>query len=234
MKKLMLLLTLLISLGLSSCKKDEPKQILLEYGTVTDIDGNSYQTVKINNQWWMCQNLKTTRFNDGSVIPFFAMNDTSGWQAGPGYKTVSDSLYGQLYNYAAVLDSRGLAPEGWHIATDEDWKKLERSIGMDSTDSELMAWRGQDEVNGILPQNSNNWPTTSFHFGNNKYALNINPGGVVLYNGQISANGLEAYFWTATQQSNEAIYRSISYQRTQIFRQFADQRYGMSIRCVKN
>lgn len=230
----MLLLTLLISLGLSSCKKDEPKQILLEYGTVTDIDGNSYQTVKINNQWWMCQNLKTTRFNDGSVIPFFAMNDTSGWQAGPGYKTVSDSLYGQLYNYAAVLDSRGLAPEGWHIATDEDWKKLERSIGMDSTDSELMAWRGQDEVNGILPQNSNNWPTTSFHFGNNKYALNINPGGVVLYNGQISANGLEAYFWTATQQSNEAIYRSISYQRTQIFRQFADQRYGMSIRCVKN
>jgi uncharacterized protein (TIGR02145 family) len=234
MKKLMLLLTLLISLGLSSCKKDEPKQIVLEYGTVTDIDGNSYQTVKINNQWWMCQNLKTTRFNDGSVIPFFAMNDTSGWQAGPGYKTISDSLYGQLYNYAAVLDPRGLAPEGWHIATDEDWKKLERSIGMDSTDSELMAWRGQDEVNGILPQNSNNWPTTSFHFGNNKYALNINPGGVVLYNGQISANGLEAYFWTATQQSNEAIYRSISYQRTQIFRQFADQRYGMSIRCVKN
>lgn len=230
----MLLLTLLISLGLSSCKKDEPKQIVLEYGTVTDIDGNSYQTVKINNQWWMCQNLKTTRFNDGSVIPFFAMNDTSGWQAGPGYKTISDSLYGQLYNYAAVLDPRGLAPEGWHIATDEDWKKLERSIGMDSTDSELMAWRGQDEVNGILPQNSNNWPTTSFHFGNNKYALNINPGGVVLYNGQISANGLEAYFWTATQQSNEAIYRSISYQRTQIFRQFADQRYGMSIRCVKN
>jgi uncharacterized protein (TIGR02145 family) len=234
MKKLMLLLTLLISLGLSSCKKDEPKQIVLEYGTVTDIDGNSYQTVKINNQWWMCQNLKTTRFNDGSVIPFFATNDTIGWQAGPGYKTISDSLYGQLYNYAAVLDPRGLAPEGWHIATDEDWKKLERSIGMDSTDSELMAWRGQDEVNGILPQNSNNWPTTSFHFGNNKYALNINPGGVVLYNGQISANGLEAYFWTATQQSNKAIYRSISYQRTQIFRQFADQRYGMSIRCVKN
>lgn len=230
----MLLLTLLISLGLSSCKKDEPKQIVLEYGTVTDIDGNSYQTVKINNQWWMCQNLKTTRFNDGSVIPFFATNDTIGWQAGPGYKTISDSLYGQLYNYAAVLDPRGLAPEGWHIATDEDWKKLERSIGMDSTDSELMAWRGQDEVNGILPQNSNNWPTTSFHFGNNKYALNINPGGVVLYNGQISANGLEAYFWTATQQSNKAIYRSISYQRTQIFRQFADQRYGMSIRCVKN
>ena len=234
MKKLMLLLTLLISIGLSSCKKDEPKQIVLEYGTVTDSDGNSYQTVKIDNQWWMCQNLKTTRFNDGSAIPFFAINDTMGWTAGPGYKTIADSLYGQLYNYATILDSRGLAPEGWHIATDEDWKKLERSIGMDSAETELMAWRGQDEVNSILPQNSNNWPISSVHFGNNKYALGINPGGVVLYNGAISANSLEAYFWTATHNAQQAIYRSIGYQRTQIFRQYADMRYGMSVRCVKN
>lgn len=234
MKNSIIVLILLSLVGLASCNKDTPKEIVLEYSTVTDIDGNTYKTVKINNQWWMCENLKTTRFNDGSSIPFFASNDTTGWQAGPGYKTIADSLYGQLYNYATVLDQRGLAPEGWHIATDEDWKKLERSIGMDSSETELMAWRGQDELNGILPQNSNNWPTASIHFGNNKYALNINPGGVVLYNGQISANGLEAYFWTATQQPNEAIYRSISYQRTQIFRQFANQRYGMSIRCVKN
>lgn len=234
MKKLMLLLTLLISIGLSSCKKDEPKQIVLEYGTVTDIDGKSYQTVKINDQWWMCQNLKTTRFNDGTAIPFFAINDTMGWTAGPGYKTIADSLYGQLYNYATILDPRGLAPEGWRIATDEDWKKLERSIGMDSSETELMAWRGKEEVNGILPQNSNNWPTSSVHFGNNKYALSINPGGVVLYNGNISANSLEAYFWTSTHDAQQAIYRSIGYQRTQIFRQYADMRYGMSVRCVKN
>ena len=234
MKNSIIVLILLSLVGLASCNKDTPKEIVLEYGTVNDSDGNSYQTVKIDNQWWMCQNLKTTRFNDGSAIPFFAMNDTSGWQAGAGYKSINDSLYGNLYNYSCVLDPKGLAPEGWRIATDEDWKKLERSIGMDSSETELMAWRGQEEVNGILPQNSNNWPISSLHFGNNKYALNINPGGVVLHNGQISANGIEAYFWTATPQPNEAIYRSISYQRTQIFRQFADQRYGMSIRCVKN
>lgn len=234
MKNSIIVLIFLGLVGLVSCNKDTPKEIVLEYGTVTDIDGNTYPTVKINNQWWMCENLKTTRFNDGSAIPFFAMNDTIGWQLGSGYKTINDSLYGNLYNYNCILDQKGLAPEGWHIATDEDWKKLERSIGMDSAETELMAWRGQDEVNGILPQNSNNWPTSSAHFGNNKFALNINPGGIVLYNGLATSNSLEAYFWTATHQGNEAIYRSISYQRTQIFRQNADTRFGMSVRCVKN
>ena len=234
MKHSIILLILLGLFGLSACKKDTPKEIILEYGTVTDMDGNTYKTVKINEQWWMCENRRTTLSNDGTALPFFAINDTLGWQAGPGYKTIADSLYGQLYNYQAILDPKGIAPDGWHIATDEDWKKLERSIGMDSSETELMAWRGQDEVNDILPQNSNNWPTASVHFGNNKYALSINPGGVVLYNGMVSASSLEAYFWTATHNPQQAIYRSISYQRTQIFRQYADMRYGMSVRCVKN
>jgi uncharacterized protein (TIGR02145 family) len=64
--------------------------------------------------------------------------------------------------------------------------------------------------------------------------LSIQPGGIVQYHGLTSANGLEAFFWTSTLKGSEAIYRSISHQRTQIFRQSADKRYGMSIRCVKN
>jgi uncharacterized protein (TIGR02145 family) len=234
MKNLIITLLVLCLVGLASCNKDTPKEVVLEYGTVSDVDGNTYKTVKINDQWWMCENLKTTLYSDGTAIPFFGINDTTGWQLSAGYKSVNDSLYGCLYNYASILDTKGLAPDGWHIATDEDWKKLERSIGMDSSETELMAWRGQDEVNGILPQNSNNWPTSSLHFGNNKYALNINPGGVVLYNGKLSANSLEAYIWTATHSAQQAVYRSISYQRTQMFRQYADMRYGMSVRCVKN
>ena len=124
MKNSLLILILLSLVGIASCNKDTPKEIVLEYSTVSDIDGNSYPTVKINDQWWMCQNLQTTRYNDVSSIPFFAINDTTGWQAGAGYKSINDSLYGNLYNYSCVLDPKGLAPEGWHIATDEDWKKL--------------------------------------------------------------------------------------------------------------
>jgi len=217
-----------------SCSKEQEQELKFEYGTVSDIDANTYKTVKIGDRWWMCENLKVSRFNDGSAINFLLSNDTIGWQNTPAYKFVNDSLFGYLYNYSAVLDSRGLAPEGWHVATDQDWKTLERAIGMDSAEAELYAWRGKDEVNLILSEGSNNWPTNSLHFGSNTFGLNIQPGGIVQLQGLTSANGLEAYFWTSTLKGSEPIYRSISHQRTQIFRQSADQRYGMSIRCVKN
>ena len=219
---------------LFSCSKDQEQEFIFEYSTVSDIDANTYKTVKIGGRWWMCENLKVSRFNDGSAINYLSSNDTIGWQSTPAYKIVNDSLYGKLYNYLALTDPRGIAPEGWHVATDEDWKALERAIGMDSAEAELYAWRGNDEVNLILSEGSNNWPTYSVHFGSNTFGLNIQPGGIVQYQGLTSANGLEAYFWTSTLKGSEAIYRSISHQRTQIFRQSADKRYGMSIRCVKN
>jgi uncharacterized protein (TIGR02145 family) len=217
-----------------SCQKDQPKDLVLEYGTLTDIDGNSYKTVKIGNSWWMCENLKVSRFNDGTPLNALALNDTASWQLTPSFKFFNDSLYGKLYNYQAVSDNKVLAPEGWHVASDADWKALERAIGMDSLEVDLFAWRGSNEANLILTEGSANWPTSSIHFGSNKFALAIQPGGIVQINGMPTANGLEAYFWTSTTQGQQAIYRSLSYQRTQIFRQKADMRYGMSIRCVKN
>jgi len=217
-----------------SCSKGQEQELIFEYGTVSDIDANTYKTVKIGGRWWMCENLKVSRFNDGAPINYLSSNDTIGWQGTPAYKIVNDSLYGKLYNYLALTDPRGIAPEGWHVATDEDWKALERAIGMDSAEAELYAWRGNDEVNLILSEGSNNWPTNSVHFGSNTFGLSIQPGGIVQYQGLTSANGLEAFFWTSTLKGSEAVYRSISHQRTQIFRQSADKRYGMSIRCVKN
>lgn len=224
-----LLLTIVVS-----CQKDKPTDLVLEYSTLTDIDGNTYKTVKIGDSWWMCENLKVTRFKDGTLLNAVSLYDTAAWQGSTSFKYFNDSLYGKLYNYLAVSDSKGLAPEGWHVASDADWKALERAIGMDSTEVELFAWRGKDEANLILSEGSNNWPTNSAHFGSNAYGLAIQPGGIVLYQGIPTANSLEAYFWTSTLRNSEAIYRSISHQRTQIFRQSADQRFGMSVRCVKN
>jgi len=224
-----LILTLVVS-----CQKEQPEDLVLEYSTLTDIDGNTYKTVKIGNSWWMCENLKVSRFNDGTALNAVLFNDTASWQSNASFKFFNDSLYGKLYNYQAVSDAKGLAPEGWHVATDADWKALERAIGIDSLEVDLFAWRGTNEANLILCEGSNNWPTYSAHFGSNKYGLAIQPGGIVQIQGLPTANSLEAYFWTATTQGQQAIYRSLSYQRTQIFRQKADMRYGMSVRCVKN
>jgi uncharacterized protein (TIGR02145 family) len=224
---------LLLSLVVS-CQKELPEEIVLEYSTLTDIDGNTYKTVKIGDSWWMCENLKVSRFNDGTPLNAVAFNDTATWQGNASFKFFNDSLYGKLYNYLAVSDSKGLAPEGWHVASDAEWKALERAIGMDSAEVELFAWRGNDEANLILSEGSNNWPTNSAHFGSNAFGLAIQPGGIVQFQGIPTSNSLEAYFWTSTLKNSEAIYRSISHQRTQIFRQSADMRYGMSVRCVKN
>ena len=95
-----------------------------------DADGNSYKVVKIGDQTWMDENLKTTKFNDGTAIPY--TKDNSVWSASvlastPAYCWYSDdtyqNAYGALYNWYAVNTGK-LAPVGWHVATDDEWTIL--------------------------------------------------------------------------------------------------------------
>ena len=92
-------------------------------GTVTDIDGNIYQTVKIGNQWWMAENLKVTHYRNGEAIPNVTDNATwTGLTTGAYCEYNNDvnnvATYGRLYNWYAVDDSRNIAPAGWHVASD--------------------------------------------------------------------------------------------------------------------
>ncbi len=104
----------------------------LSYGTVTDIDGNDYKTITIGTQTWMAENLKTTRFRNGDTIPTIS-NDkcwsklTSAALCTYENTMNSDTLQklGFLYNWYAVKDVRNIAPEGWHIPTDAEWKVLQ-------------------------------------------------------------------------------------------------------------
>ena len=117
--------------------------------TVTDIDGNVYNTVKIGTQTWMVENLKTTRFNDGTAIP--NVTDASAWNAltTPGYcwydnNEANKATYGALYNWYAVNTGK-LAPASWHVATDADWKKLEMALGMTQAQEDATGNRGTDQ-----------------------------------------------------------------------------------------
>jgi uncharacterized protein (TIGR02145 family) len=124
----------LIAIGLfvlitTSCKKDEGGNTESAQ-TIKDKDGNAYKTVKIGKQIWMAENLRTTTYNDGTKIPLVT-NDTAWTKlTTPGYCQYyntknADSIkkFGAIYNFYAV-DTKKLAPIGWHVPTSADWDTL--------------------------------------------------------------------------------------------------------------
>jgi len=107
---------------------------IIKIDSVTDIDGNVYHTIKIGTQVWTVENLRTTKYNDGSAIPFITDNSTWLTTTSPGYcyynnTTNADSIkkFGVLYNWYAV-NTKKLAPAGWHIPTDAEWDTLENYL----------------------------------------------------------------------------------------------------------
>lgn len=110
---------------ISGCKKEN---INLP-GSVFDADGNGYDTVRIGNQTWLSENLKTTKYRDGSSI-LTNLDDISWSNADEGACTENENIenyvetYGVLYNYFAIIDQRGICPVGWRVPNDYDWVTL--------------------------------------------------------------------------------------------------------------
>jgi uncharacterized protein (TIGR02145 family) len=133
MKKVTLLFTIVITIVIVSCEKDNDSvddinNDEMGIGTMTDVDGNLYYTVKIGNQWWMKENLKTTKYSDGTPIS----NIQSGLEwvnaIEGAYCTYENTenyadTFGLLYNYYAI-ESGKLSPDGWRIPTFDDWMTL--------------------------------------------------------------------------------------------------------------
>ncbi len=126
---IMIIVTLIF---INCCKKDNDST-----PNVIDIDGNVYKTIIIGTQTWMAENLKTTRFNDGTPIPNLLYNSNWAWTINPAYCWYNgDSVqykkeYGALYNFYAVNTGK-LAPKGWHIPTHEEWSLLVTYLGGDT------------------------------------------------------------------------------------------------------
>lgn len=106
---------------LAGCKK-EPAA---EETTVTDYDGNVYNIIKIGDKEWLDRNLMVTHYRNGDPIPnsFGTPGNEGGW-VNYNNDAAIGNVYGRLYNSYAVHDTRGLAPEGWHVATRQDWLDL--------------------------------------------------------------------------------------------------------------
>lgn len=230
---------LICLLLIGSCNPDKnPPVVAQETGTVEDIEGNSYKTIKIGNQWWMAENLKVTKFRNGNTIP--NITDDSLWQN----NSAACCLYqndptspGLLYNLFAVTDTGNIAPRGWHIPSDDEWKELERFTGMTDGAEDVSGWRGTNEADKLKAAAPIGWTQFEEVWGTDSLGFTALAGSCRLATGSWGAPGLFAtgFWWTSSEYSStEAWFRYIDYKKSTIFRSSCPKNYGYSIRCVKD
>jgi len=211
-------------------------------GTVTDIDGNVYQTIIFANMEWMSENLKVTHYRNGDEIP--NVTDGSQWvdlSTGAYCYYDNDSAngdtYGALYNFYAVDDTRGLAPEGWHVPTDEEIKILEIVFGMSQSEADNIGMRGINEgsklagnvalwIDGELENNP--------EFGSSGF--DFLPGGTrTVNNGNFCSLGDSGYFWSSNTLSAWCrILNSESTQVSRYSRSNSHKQLAYSVRCIRD
>lgn len=217
----LLALTLFLVTG---CEEKEPE--VYNPGTVTDIDGNVYQTIVIGKAVWMAENLRTTKYRNGDAIPeitdsepwetttegaFCNYDNSTGWAA----------IYGKLYNWYAVNDSRNLAPEGWHVATEQDWQNLSSSLG------------GGEVAGGKLKETGTlHWASPNVGATDDKGFKAI-PGGFRYLHGQFDGLTFGADWWSTTQSSATQAYLFVTENdKTLLAYGPYSKNGGNSVRCV--
>jgi len=218
------------------------KSILINIfdGMVSDIDGNVYHAVKIGTQWWMAENLKVTRYRNGDPVP--SVTEDMRWtDLSSGAYCVYDNnennkeIYGLLYNWFAVNDNRGVAPEGWHIPTDTEWKELEMHLGMSQSEADGTDWRGTDEGGKLKDEGTVHWnsPNTG---ATNESGFSALPGGYRSYfTGTFNEVNSNASFWTSWEYNPSGAWsRKLGHNTSAIHRYNLIKNYGFSIRCVKD
>ncbi|MDP4700939.1 MAG: fibrobacter succinogenes major paralogous domain-containing protein [Saprospiraceae bacterium] len=220
--------------------------------TVSDYEGNAYNTVLIGTQCWTESNLKVTKYNDGTLIPDLTASTSNPWAPTSGARTGYDvsvvtlsdyvGTFGYLYNWYAVNDSRKLCPNGWHVPTDSDFNKLVKSIhsGADtsSTNTSLILSISAGTVLKSDVTNSSvgsglGWdPGTN---GTNTSGFSALPGGYRQPIGIFSDIRVFAFFWLATEVNPSlARVRSVNNANGFVIRDSSPKTVGCSVRCLKD
>ncbi len=210
---------------------------------VVDIDGNLYETIQIGDQVWMAENLKVTHYRDGTAIP--NLTDAGGWTntSSGAYCIYNNNAsnevdsYGALYNWYAVNDSRNIAPSGWHVPSDDEWKELEMALGMSQSEADATGYRGTNE-GSKLAGNAALWASgvlkNDSEFGSSGFTAL--PGGYRYYSyGNYLNIGDYGYFWSATETNSfTAWYRLLNYYSSDVYRLSSYKRFGFAVRLLRD
>jgi uncharacterized protein (TIGR02145 family) len=226
-------------------------------GTISDIEGNVYSTITIASKEWMAENLRTTKFRDGTEITLVTNNSQWHSTSSPAFSWFENSretygnAYGALYNGYAVLDNRGLCPEGWRVRPSDDWFSLinyfytvlniqNNYLSNDATGNRLKSCR---QVNSTLGGNCNtsqhprwNQNPHSF-FSRDDFGFSALPGGqrTSFENpGEFKDIGKLVCFWTSTPAIGDRINYKVLNEYTSILDYSGVKNNGFSVRCVRD
>jgi uncharacterized protein (TIGR02145 family) len=201
-----------------------------EQEIVEDAEGYVYKTVKIGDQWWLAENLKTAKYNNGDPIGTTTPSslDISG-ENEPKYQWAYDGnesnvgAYGRLYSWYAVTDNRGICPTGWHVPTDAEWTLLTNFLEGDN-----IAGGKLKEIGTIHWYSPNTGAT-------NETGFTALPGGYRGGNGAFRYIGGSGLWWSFTESSSSYGWsRTMSYIDDQVGRYNYVKEDGFSVRCLKN
>jgi uncharacterized protein (TIGR02145 family) len=235
----LILIFIFLILLMEGCKKKEHDPALVTPSnsstidtSVTDIDGNVYNTVKIGTQVWMKEDLKVTKYRDGSSIPNVTdtlqwSNLTSGAWSYYNNDSSNNAAYGKIYNWYTVIDRRNICPVGWHIPTDAEWTILTNYLGGDTVAGGKMKEAGLSH-----------WlsPNTA---ADNSSGFTGLPGGARYdkggNNGAFIGIGYNGGWWSSTEYDAYLVwFRYLDYSISDVIRDYGGKEGGLSVRCIKD
>lgn len=218
--------------------------------TVTDVDGNIYNTVLVGEQCWMKENLRTTHYSDGTEIPAGTeTSTTTGYRYAPNNDVGNVADYGYLYNWTAVMHGasssdanpsgvQGICPTGWHVPSDAEWTQLTDYV---SSQSQYICDNNSNYIAKALAA-TEGWITIAHSCvvgngqeANNATGFSARPAGH--YYGGYDYFGYYANFWCATEiGSGSAYHRYLYCDDPDVSRSYYKyyERFGLSVRCLKN
>jgi uncharacterized protein (TIGR02145 family) len=229
MKKTLLSI-LLIAPSLCIAQVNQPEAIMTEENqketVVTDIDGNSYSVIKIGQQLWLGENIKTTHFSNGDPIPTTTPTTLDVRNENmPAYQWIYENneeypeIFGMLYSWAAANDERGICPEGWKIPSEGDWVRLFETLG------------GQGVAGGKLKEaGTAHWKEPN-EGATNESGFTALPSGGRTPDGSFYGKGIHAAWWT----SSPGLFVNIEYDDPYTYRPYYYRSvyYGFPVRCIK-
>ena len=217
--------------------------------TLTDIDGNTYNTVQIGSQCWMKENLKTTKYADGTSISHGTSSASTAYWYYPNNNSSNKPIYGLLYNWKAVMHNsasstsnpsgvQGICPTGWHVPSDAEWTQLTDYV---SSQSQYVCGGDNTQIGKALA-GTTGWATNTSSItnpcaventpsNNNATGFSAVPAGVVT--GTYQGFGYGSYFLSATEYSTSDAF-SLSIGGAYAPHSHEPKSCGRSVRCIKD